>query len=157
MQGTKKGVAATVLIVDDSMFIVEGLVALLGKYYRALSATGGDECLRILDTEIPDVIVLDILMEPMDGWETLARIKGNPATQHIPVLLFSAKKITPEEAEANRNWIRDLVVKPVNPRELVKAIDRILEREQQSRAVISSWSRSGVSRETIDEYLALST
>jgi CheY-like chemotaxis protein len=157
VQGTRTNVAATVLIVDDSMFIVEGLVALLGKYYRTLSATGGDECLRLLETEKPDVIVLDILMEPMDGWETLARIKENPAMQHIPVLLFSAKKITPEEAEANRNWIRDLVIKPVNPRELVLAIDRILESERQSRAVTSAWSRSGIPRETIDEYLALSS
>ena len=88
----------TVLIVDDSSFIVEGLIAFLKKKYRPIPAHGGAECLELLKRETPSVIILDIMMDPMDGWETLAHIKENPETRHIPVIMFSAIKISPEEA-----------------------------------------------------------
>jgi len=148
-------VTATVLIVDDSTFIVEGLVALLKRSYRAIPSFGGEECLVILRTEKPDVIVLDIMMEPMDGWETLSRIKENPATRHIPVLMFSAKKISPDEAEAHRIRIDDFVTKPVQPKELIAAIEKILERDRQKKRILWFWSQKGVAREKIDEYFAI--
>ena len=148
---------ATILIVDDSTFIVEGLTALFRKSYRVLPCSGGDECISLLKAEKPDVIVLDILMEPMDGWETLARIKENPATRLIPVIMFSAKKISPEEAEAHRDWIDDFLIKPVNPRELLAAIEKILRHEMQNKSVRYHWSKAGVPREKIDKYLMLSS
>ncbi len=142
-------VTATILIVDDSTFIVEGLVALLRKSYRAIPSYGGEECLVMLRTEHPDVIVLDIMMEPVDGWETLARIKENPATRHIPVLMFSAKKISPDEAEAHRIRIDDFLTKPVNPRELVTAIEKILERENRKKKILYHWTRAGYLRKKL--------
>ncbi len=148
---------ATVLIVDDSTFIVEGLVALLRKSYRTLPSYGGEECLVILRNEHPDVIVLDIMMEPMDGWETLARIKDNPATRHIPVLMFSAKKLSPDEAEAHRFRIDDFLTKPVNPRELVTAIEKILEREEQKKKILYRWAKAGIPQEKTDEFITISS
>src|SRR5512145_560160 len=118
----------TVLIVDDSSFIVEGLIALLKKHYRPLAAYGGAECLEILRREIPSVIILDIMMEPMDGWDTLSRIKENPDTRHIPVLMFSAKKISPGEAEEHRIRIDDFISKPVSPKKILEAIEKVLAR-----------------------------
>jgi two-component system, OmpR family, response regulator len=150
-------VTDTVLVVDDSTFIVEGLVALLKKKYRAIPSFGGEECLQILLTEIPSVIILDIMMEPMDGWETLSRIKANPRTRHIPVLMFSAKQISFEEAEAHRIRIDDFLTKPVNPKELLSAVARILERQRRKRRTLSCWTASGVPPEKIDEYLTLSS
>ena len=97
----------TVLIVDDSSFIVEGLISFLKKKYRTLAAYGGAECLTVLARETPSVVILDIMMEPMDGWETLARIKENPKTRNIPVLMFSAKKISVEEAAEHSIRIDD--------------------------------------------------
>jgi two-component system OmpR family response regulator len=155
--GIRTYVTATILIVDDSTFIVEGLVALLRKSYRALPSFGGEECLDILRTEQPDVIVLDIMMEPMDGWETLARIKDNPATRHIPVLMFSAKKISPDEAEAHRIRIDDFLTKPVNPRELVAALEKILEREKRKKKILYQWAKAGTPQEKTDEFLTLSS
>ena len=55
------------------------------------------------------------MMEPMDGWETLEKIRENPATKDIPVLMFSAKKITPAEAREHSMNIDDFVSKPVKP------------------------------------------
>jgi two-component system, OmpR family, response regulator len=147
----------TVLIVDDSTFIVEGLVALLKKTYLPVPSYGGEECLAILRTLKPSIIILDIMMEPMDGWETLARIKENPATRHIPVLMFSAKKISPEEAEAHRIIIDDFITKPVNPKKLLEAIEKVLARQEFNRQIIRNWNEAGVSPDIIDEYLTLKT
>jgi CheY-like chemotaxis protein len=147
----------TILIVDDSTFIVEGLVALLKKTYQPIPSYGGEECLEILRKVTPSLIILDIMMEPMDGWETLSRIKNNPKTRHIPVLMFSAKKISPEEAEAHRIIIDDFLTKPVNPKKLLEAIGKILSRQESNRRIIRTWNAAGVSPEIIDEYLTLKT
>lgn len=147
----------TVLIVDDSSFIVEGLIAFLKKKYLPIAAYGGAECLDILTREIPSVIILDIMMDPMDGWETLARIKENPATRNIPVLMFSAKKISPEEAEEHRMRIDDFITKPVSPKKIIEAIEKVLTRRDTNRKVIETWKSAGMSQEKIDEYFSLVT
>jgi CheY-like chemotaxis protein len=147
----------TVLIVDDSSFIVEGLIAFLKKSYRTIAAYGGAECLEILKRETPAVIILDIMMEPMDGWETLTRIKENPETRHIPVLMFSAKKISPGEAEKHRFNIDDFIMKPVSPKKITEAIEKVLERRDTNRVVVERWEAAGIAREKIDEYLSLVT
>ena len=147
----------SILIVDDSTFIVEGLVALLKKSYNPIPSYSGEECLEILRTVSPSLIILDIMMEPMDGWETLARIKDNKKTRHIPVLMFSAKKISPEEAEAHRIIIDDFLTKPVNPKKLIEAIEKVLSRQESNKRITGSWEAAGVSREIIDEYLTIKT
>jgi CheY-like chemotaxis protein len=145
----------TVLIVDDSSFIVEGLIAFLKKRYIPLAAYGGGECLEILKRETPSVIILDIMMEPMDGWETLTRIKENPKTRYIPVLMFSAVKIRPEEAEKHRISIDDCITKPVSPNKIIEAIEKVLARRDTTRIIVERWQAAGVSQEKIDEYLSL--
>jgi two-component system, OmpR family, response regulator len=147
----------TILIVDDSTFIVEGLVALLKKNYHPIPTSSGEECLEVLRTMTPSIIILDIMMEPMDGWETLARIKENPKTRHVPVLMFSAKKISPKEAEANRIIIDDFISKPVNPKKLLEAIERVLVRQEFNRRITETWNAAGVSPEIISEYLDVKT
>ncbi|WP_292346587.1 MULTISPECIES: response regulator [unclassified Methanoregula] len=147
----------TVLIVDDSSFIVEGLISFLKKNYRPLAAYGGAECLEILKHEIPAVIILDIMMEPMDGWETLSRIKEDPRTRHIPVLMFSAKKISVEEAEKHRISIDDFITKPVSPRKIIEAIEKVLARRDTNRLVVERWQAAGIPQEKIEEYLSLTT
>ncbi|MEN6609407.1 MAG: response regulator [Methanoregulaceae archaeon] len=148
--------AEKILVVDDSSFIVDGLVAILKKKgYITIAAHGGDECLEILKKEIPDIIILDIMMEPMDGWETLEKVKENPATCDIPILMFSAKKITPPEAEAHRINIDDYVAKPVNPKQLLVAIERVIARKNSLRALSEKARAAGIDTALIDEYLAL--
>ena len=128
----EKTVDDTILIVDDSPYIVDGLVALLKrKGFNPIASHGGDEALSLLATVKPDLVLLDIMMEPMDGWETLDRIKANPATRDLPVLMFSAKKITPEEAQQHCLNIEDFVSKPVNPSQLLDAIKRVFDAEER--------------------------
>jgi CheY-like chemotaxis protein len=149
-------VETTVLIVDDSPYIVDGLVALLKrKGFGTVASHGGEEALAALATSIPDLILLDIMMEPMDGWETLGKIKADPVTREIPVLMFSAKKITPEEAEEHCLSIEDFVSKPVNPAQLLDAINRIFERRSAVRTEALQAKDKGVDPAIIEEHSAL--
>jgi CheY-like chemotaxis protein len=146
----------TILIVDDSPYIVDGLVALLKrKGFKPLASHGGDEALSILATAKPDLILLDIMMEPMDGWETLERIKANPATKDLPVLMFSAKKISPEEAQEHSLNIEDFVSKPVNPAQLLDAIKRIFERRRDVSMEAIVAKDAGLDPVLINEYSLL--
>ena len=146
----------TVLIVDDSPYIVDGLVALLKrKGFSTLASHGGEEALAMLETAKPDLILLDIMMEPMDGWETLGKIKAGPATRDIPVLMFSAKKITPEEAQEHSLSIEDFISKPVNPAQLLDAIKRIFERRSAVKTEAMQAKDKGVDPGLIEEYSAL--
>ena len=148
----------TIMIVDDSSFIVDGLVAILKrKGYKPLPAHSGDECLEILKTTLPDLILLDIMMEPMDGWETLDRLKSNPATKGIPVLMFSAKKLSPSEAQEHSISIDDYVTKPVNPTQLMESIQRIFSRRNDVKGEALVAQNAGVDKALIDEYTTLRT
>ncbi len=146
----------TILIVDDSPYIVDGLVALLKRRgFNPIASHGGDEAIALLATTKPDLILLDIMMEPMDGWETLDRIKANPETQDLPVLMFSAKKITPEEAEQHCLNIEDFVSKPVNPSQLLDAIRRVFERRADVKMETLVAKDAGLDTGLIEEYAAL--
>jgi two-component system, OmpR family, response regulator len=146
----------TILIVDDSPYIVDGLVALLKrKGFKPLASHGGDEALSVLSTTKPDLILLDIMMEPMDGWETLEKIKANPETSNLPVLMFSAKKITPEEAQEHSLNIEDFVSKPVNPAQLLDAIKRVFERRKDVNMEAVVAKDAGFDPALIEEYSRL--
>jgi len=146
----------SILIVDDSPYIVDGLVALLKrKGFKPIAAHGGDEAISLLTVNKPDLVLLDIMMEPMDGWETLEKIKANPDTQNLPVLMFSAKKISPEEANEHSLSIEDFVSKPVNPAQLLDAIKRIFERRSNVKLEASVARDAGLDAATISEYSAL--
>ena len=146
----------SILIVDDSPYIVDGLVALLKrKGFKPIAAHGGDEAISLLSGNKPDLILLDIMMEPMDGWETLEKIKANPETHDLPVLMFSAKKITPEEAQEHSLNIEDFVSKPVNPAQLLNAIKQIFERRSSVKLEAGVAKDAGQDAAIIGEYSAL--
>lgn len=146
----------TILIVDDSPYIVDGLAALLKRRgFSPLATHGGEEALALLKTTKPDLILLDIMMEPMDGWETLDRIKADPATRDLPVLMFSAKKITPDEAKEHAINIEDFVTKPVNPTQLLEAIQRVFTRRAEVRSEVAEAKDAGHDTGLVDEYAAL--
>ncbi|MGA2105655.1 MAG: response regulator, partial [Methanoregula sp.] len=90
----------TILVVDDNLDVTEVFVEMLTQGgYGASAAYSGEECLKILKEVTPDLILLDIMMEPMDGWETLEKIKGEITTTQIPVIMLTSKQVTPGEVE----------------------------------------------------------
>jgi DNA-binding response OmpR family regulator len=96
------------------------------------------------------------MMEPMDGWETLERIKEDPATKDIPVLMLTAKQLTPAEAQEYGIYIEDYVLKPITHRELYDAIEHVLNRRQSIKSDMDLAKQSGFDAETISEYARLS-
>ena len=127
-----------------------------GAVIGTVAAYGGEECIEILKTVTPDLILLDIMMEPVDGWETLERIKENRLTKDIPVLMLTAKQLTPNEAQEYGIYIEDYVLKPITHRELYDAIEHVLKRRQTIKSEIDTAKQSGFDPEIISEYARLS-
>lgn len=92
----------------------------------------------------------------MDGWETLERIKEDPATKEIPVLMLTAKQLTPAEAQEYGIYIEDYVLKPITHRELYDAIEHVLNRRQSIKSDMELARQSGFDAEIITEYARLS-
>ncbi|MDN7024672.1 response regulator [Methanoculleus sp. FWC-SCC1] len=147
----------TILVVDDSPMIVDVFVTMLERGgYRPITAYSGEEALTVLKDSVPDLILLDIMMEPMDGWETLENVKGNPATKNIPVLMLTAKPLTPEEAREYGVYIEDYILKPTTHHQLYDAIERVLQRRHSISADIERAKEAGIDQRIIDEYERLS-
>jgi len=120
--------------------------------YRPITAFSGEECLEVLKKTPPDLVLLDIMMEPMDGWETLGKIKTSPATRGIPILMLTTKPLTPEEANEYGAYIEDYILKPTTHHQLYEAIERVLARRHSIAADIERAREAGVDPRVIDEY-----
>ena len=89
----------TILIVDDEPINIRALQSTLGGEYNLLFATSGEMVLDMVKSGVqPDLILLDIIMPGMDGFEVCRRFKNDPKTQHIPLVFLTAKWETSEEA-----------------------------------------------------------
>lgn len=126
----------TVLFVDDTPDNLELLgFALKKKPINMLTATSGKECLEIAERELPDIIVLDIQMPEMDGFETLRRLRANHKTDKIPVIFLTASKRDPQSiSEGILLGAEEYLTKPIDVDELlarVRSIYRVslMERE----------------------------
>ena len=116
-----------VLIVDDvqdnrTIYVL----SLTFAGYRIAEAENGEEAIRQAERLLPDVIVMDLSLPVMDGWEATRRLKRDPRTKRIPVIVLTGHAL-PEHAEAARQAGCDLVItKPCLPDQLEDAIRRIL-------------------------------
>ena len=118
----------TVLIVDDEPD-VRTLCKVNLEYegYRVIEAADGLEALEVVKKDLPDVILLDLMMPNLDGWEVLRRLREDAATAHIPVLLLTAKADQESQLHGWESGIADYVTKPFNPVTLPKYIKKALE------------------------------
>jgi CheY-like chemotaxis protein len=149
--------SVTVLIVDDEPALNELFVIGLNKYgYPTKGVLGGKECLDILSSSFtPDLILLDMMMEPMDGWETLIRIKSMEKVQHIPVILQTGKNLTYEEAERFVGYIEDYIMKPVTPKRCIEYINETLNKVRIIQNIISQGISDGYEEKDIKRYANL--
>lgn len=111
----------TILLVDDSPAILFFMSSLLKDDYIVQIASSGDEALKLLSNgRMPDLILLDVSMPEMDGYELLQRIKKNPDTQNVPVIFLTAHSEPEDEAKGFALGAVDYITKPVSP-PIVKA------------------------------------
>lgn len=106
---------STVLIVDDIPTNIEVLAGVLKDEYAIKVAISGKKALEIADAFHIDLILLDIMMPVMDGFETCRRLKANPKTAHIPVIFLSARDGTEDVVAGLRLGAVDYVSKPADP------------------------------------------
>jgi len=105
----------TVLIVDDTETNVDILVDTLGEDYDIAVAMDGESALEAVEEELPDLILLDIMMPDMDGFEVCKRLKDNPETADIPVIFLSALTEADEKQKGLKLGAVDFLTKPFNP------------------------------------------
>lgn len=116
-----------ILIADDRSEVVELVkVALEGENYQILSASDGREALEKIRKMRPDLILLDIIMPKMDGFEVLENLTNNSKTKDIPVIMLTAKGQKVDEQKGRRLGAQDYVVKPFSPSHLLNKIEEML-------------------------------
>jgi len=144
-----------ILVVDDSRMIVDVFVDMLERCgYNTIQTFSGLEALEYLEKakELPDLILLDIMMEPMDGWETLERIRIQKRTRNIPIIMLTAKPLAPTEAQEYGIYIEDYLLKPTTHQQLKDAIISVLERESAIKNNVKNASEADIDPDLIDEY-----
>ena len=118
---------STVLIVDDNPQNVELLQAFLESLpVRLVTAVDGVDALRKVEVENPDLILLDVMMPQMSGFQVCRRLKGDPKTRDIQILMVTALNELGDIEQANECGTDDFVSKPVNKIELLTRVKSLL-------------------------------
>ena len=116
-----------VLVVDDEVYILHILEFSLGaEGFEVISASNGELAVEKAKQEKPNLIVLDIMMPVLDGYETCRRLKQDPETKDIPVVLLTAKGRDVDKRLGFEVGAIDYVVKPFSPSRLIERIEEII-------------------------------
>lgn len=119
-----------ILVVDDDPTLLRFLVEFLKEEkYEIAAASNGNEALRQAYREHPDLVVLDVMMPGMDGWEVTARLRE---LSDIPIILLTAKGSETDKLRGFRMGVDDYIVKPFSFAELIARIQAVLNRSRQA-------------------------
>ncbi len=118
-----------ILIADDDIDALR-LVGLMleRKGYQILAAASGQQALQKAIEANPDIIILDVMMPDMDGYQVAAQLRKHPATESIPILMFTAKASVNDKIAGFQAGADDYLTKPIHPRELITRIEALLQR-----------------------------
>jgi DNA-binding response OmpR family regulator len=115
--------ARKVLIIDDEKLLVRSTCMALTHFgFELKGALNGEEGLKEALEFVPDVILLDIMMPGMDGWQVLEKLKQNAVTRRIPVVIFTAREYSNGKALAVEKGAADFITKPFEPEELAELL-----------------------------------
>jgi CheY-like chemotaxis protein len=112
---------------DDNVYMLKMRLELLGDF-EVLAAENGEKGCEMAATEQPDIILMDLEMPVVDGWEATRRLKGNPSTRDIPIIALSAHALAGEREKALAAGCNDFDTKPIEFDRLVATIQQILAR-----------------------------
>lgn len=127
-KGIKRGRQPKILVVEDNQDNREMVVKVL-KFngYEVVEAVDGEEAIKKARAENPDLILLDIYLPKMDGYEAAKRLKGDSDLRHIPIIALTAHAMKGNREEALAVGCDGYIPKPINVRELPKQIERFLK------------------------------
>jgi len=125
---------AKILVVDDDPDILDAITTVLATQpYQITTARDGVECLEKLEEDLPDLIILDLLMPRMDGFAVVRELRENPKYPRVPILILTAVR---EDASRRRYEletgleldVQDYVEKPISPGELLHRVGKLLKK-----------------------------
>ena len=140
---------AKILVVDDTPKNVKLLTDLLTvKGYSVVTAASGREALALMDAETPDLVLLDVLMPEMSGYEVCRKIRENPATEILPIVMVTALDPSEERIKGLDAGADDFLTKPINQAELLARVRSLLrikelyDTVQAQAAELSEWNKT---------------
>ena len=134
--------AEKILIADDEESLVEFIGRALKKQgYRVITAYDGDNALFLIGEELPDLVILDLMMPLMDGWEVCRRAKSDPATKDMPILMLTARSSADDAVQGLDLGADDYMRKPFSLDELLARVRVLLRRKKDEEK--SSISEDG--------------
>lgn len=116
-----------ILHADDSAFIIMTMKIMFQQLgCDSVEASSGEQTLQLARTQKPDIILLDAMMPGLDGYQTAAALRGDAATQNIPIIMLTGNA-PPEHAGKTSGWVDDYLVKPVQFERLKAALGALIE------------------------------
>jgi DNA-binding response OmpR family regulator len=117
-----------VLCIEDEAEMIDLICLILGRHgFDVTGAAGGREGLEAIRKEKPDIVLLDLMMPDMDGWEVYQQMKADDATRDIPVIVVTAKAQSIDKVLGlHIAKVDDYIAKPFSPSELLNSIDTVL-------------------------------
>ena len=146
----------TILIVDDSPENLSVLGELLNSYYRVLAATSGKKAIQIATTPpVPDLILLDVMMPDMDGYQVFERLRADSAASHIPVIFVTAMDSTEDELRGLDFGAVDYLTKPIAPPIVLARVRTQLELKQARDRLAdqNSWLEAEIEKRMAENLL----
>jgi CheY-like chemotaxis protein len=111
---------------DDDVYMLKMRLELLGNF-EVVTAEDGEKGCEVAATERPDIILMDLEMPVVDGWEATRRLKGNSQTQNIPIIALSAHALAGEREKAIATGCEEFDTKPIEFDRLVATVRRVLD------------------------------
>lgn len=125
--------AKTVLIVDDESYIVKSLSFVMKNAgFETCSAGDGEEALQKLDEMVPDLVILDVMMPKLDGFEVCKAIRANPAWSSIKIIMLTAKGRDTEREKGLALGADDYLTKPFSTRDILKRVQEMMNEERKA-------------------------
>jgi CheY-like chemotaxis protein len=137
--------AEKILIVDDDLDTLR-LVGLMLQHqgYQIIAASSGIQAIALSQAERPDMVLLDIMMPDMDGYEVARKLRSDPLTSPIPIIMFTAKTQVDDKVEGFEAGADDYLTKPTQPRELFAHVKAVLARGKKPSVPLPPPSQSRV-------------
>ena len=128
-----------ILVVDDDIDSLKLIGLMLQRNgYEVIAANAGNQALARAASDHPDLIILDIMMPDMNGYEVSRRLRRNPETQNIPIIMFTAKTLIDDKVAGFEAGADDYLTKPTHPAELASRVKAILMRSTTARPAASA-------------------
>ena len=123
----------TILVVDDDKMNLMTAKRLLAKLYRVITVNSGEMALTYLGRNIPDLILLDIKMPEMSGFDVMNKLRDNEEWKYIPVIFLTADRDSETELQCFEMGAKDYIVKPFVPAVMMSRIQRTIELESYKK------------------------